>query len=544
MREKIEKGHHVKMILDLGSGPGDYLLNRHRLAEGRGEDVLLFGVEPDRETFNAASRRIKKSQAMDVLNINMPVEELPEQMKFDEIVILAPEPEPEIKDIRAIAGGKLEYPEGMLNYNVGSKISGALKDKGTVSILTELHMMNFGFQSEDARALLRNTTSESQFIDALEKMGLSRLSVKHVLAKDIPKDLCYEGSYLHKKGFPVMTLLVYGKSASSLTSLVLDERGNRVLAQLIEEGIIDKNVYKAGSLEYEGLIQIMRNINSTRYEIEILKRWQKHNNLAPKGDLVREASYFLGWVNKSLGENAVNTLFFNLILNKEILAGQAHMILIYLLHYDWDLESIRYFIRLIGRSKEEGASAWADLIWYIRDYRFFKEDSIKINEETRKKVFIDILNELERQNRPLSVEEVREVVLIKMRERSSASSLKKNNDDLEGIDGSTKLAIDSRDTEVGGIDMSGLKRQMRIERNEIARNDTNGAGLAMASSPELQEIQKMIQAGIIPSTSRLEECGKSCQAQALISCIADILRMEEEQVTPTDTELKELLSKL
>lgn len=116
----------------------------------------------------------------------------------------------------------------------------------------------------------------------------------------------------------------------------------------------------------------------------------------------------------------------------------------------------------------------------------------------------------------------------------AASPLQKNRDDL------------------GGIDMRHLAKNTVIENRDsplpplIRRRASRGQSL-FSESPvvtdpnELQEIQRLIQAGIIPSVKRLEECRGSCSAESLLSCIADILRIEEERATATGKDLKNFL---
>jgi hypothetical protein len=64
---------------------------------------------------------------------------------------------------------------------------------------------------------------------------------------------------------------------------------------------------------------------------------------------------------------------------------------------------------------------------------------------------------------------------------------------------------------------------------------------------ELREIQKLVGAGIIPSAERIREylqasCLKgNSDTQKLVSCIADILRLEEERSCSSDGTLKDIL---
>ncbi len=66
---------------------------------------------------------------------------------------------------------------------------------------------------------------------------------------------------------------------------------------------------------------------------------------------------------------------------------------------------------------------------------------------------------------------------------------------------------------------------------------------------EWQKIQSMVHAGIIPSNERLKEYLESCcqendfaqEADKVLACIADILRLEEEQLKPTEDALRQML---
>ncbi|MFA5156500.1 MAG: ATP-binding protein [Candidatus Omnitrophota bacterium] len=61
---------------------------------------------------------------------------------------------------------------------------------------------------------------------------------------------------------------------------------------------------------------------------------------------------------------------------------------------------------------------------------------------------------------------------------------------------------------------------------------------------ELQQIRKMIDSGIVPSSERIKEYAQTCGSQdidKILSCIADILRLEEERVEETDPQLRQLV---
>jgi hypothetical protein len=66
---------------------------------------------------------------------------------------------------------------------------------------------------------------------------------------------------------------------------------------------------------------------------------------------------------------------------------------------------------------------------------------------------------------------------------------------------------------------------------------------------EGKQIQRMVDSGIIPSSDRikdyLDECcqngGAAVDMDKVLSCIADILRLEEEQLRPTEEALRQIL---
>lgn len=100
--------------------------------------------------------------------------------------------------------------------------------------------------------------------------------------------------------------------------------------------------------------------------------------------------------------------------------------------------------------------------------------------------------------------------------------------------------------DLGGVDMRHLAKNTIVEnsgdsspRASVSKNRL-GTGSPYANK-ELEEIQRLIQAGIIPSIKRLQECRHSCSAEDLLSCVADILRMEEERAAATEPDLKNLL---
>ncbi len=79
-------------------------------------------------------------------------------------------------------------------------------------------------------------------------------------------------------------------------------------------------------------------------------------------------------------------------------------------------------------------------------------------------------------------------------------------------------------------------------------------GMSNNDIAEWQEIERMIDAGIMPSFQRVKECiVSSClqntkfdiqKRSKSFCCMADILKLEEEFSTPADSDMMELLALL
>ena len=110
--------------------------------------------------------------------------------------------------------------------------------------------------------------------------------------------------------------------------------------------------------------------------------------------------------------------------------------------------------------------------------------------------------------------------------------------------------------ELGGIDFRGLPIVTQPMGSSPLGIPRLRSGLPSVAVPininldkEWQEIENMLQAGITPSNQRIKEYLEvSCQTQdcsqridKVLSLLADILRLEEEQVTSTEPALKEFL---
>ncbi|MBI4706535.1 MAG: hypothetical protein HY761_01220 [Candidatus Omnitrophica bacterium] len=122
-------------------------------------------------------------------------------------------------------------------------------------------------------------------------------------------------------------------------------------------------------------------------------------------------------------------------------------------------------------------------------------------------------------------------------------------------DSSTKLGVNSRletgDTK-GGIDFRSLPIVTQAVSNlglTTMNQELRNRLMNFNLSSELNEIEKLTNAGITPSTQRIKEYIQASSisinspedTQKLLSCIADILRKQEEECCPTDPTLKDIL---
>ncbi|MFH1442245.1 MAG: hypothetical protein ABIH18_09455 [Candidatus Omnitrophota bacterium] len=158
----------------------------------------------------------------------------------------------------------------------------------------------------------------------------------------------------------------------------------------------------------------------------------------------------------------------------------------------------------------------------------------------------------------------------------ASSSLQMGKLNKGGIDGSASSPLIPKiEKDIGGIDFRAMpivnqpvispRNNFRMIFNEIAclsgrqassplksvssRNDTNKLN---NDSVEWLEIEKMVNAGIIPSSQRIKEClVSSCVRQdfaqnldKVICCFGNILRLEEERLKPADSGMCEILSLL
>ncbi|MFH1776819.1 MAG: class I SAM-dependent methyltransferase [Candidatus Omnitrophota bacterium] len=203
IRTKIQTGEPVKIILDVGSGLGGYLLNRAAIASEQGEDVLLIGVEWHPDKFNYFSKVIENERFSNILILNMSLQDLPQEFKFDEIVMLAP-------DLRNI-----------LSKAIGEKIGELLNEGGIVSVVTNLA----------DRVTLEALTSRyhEPAMKILEGFGAKGLNEETVEVVDLNNPPDYlppmEGTYFTEANIGLVTLIVYKKPSPQKRAQALEEKG-------------------------------------------------------------------------------------------------------------------------------------------------------------------------------------------------------------------------------------------------------------------------------------------------------------------------------
>lgn len=127
-------------------------------------------------------------------------------------------------------------------------------------------------------------------------------------------------------------------------------------------------------------------------------------------------------------------------------------------------------------------------------------------------------------------------------------NIRKSSDEDDGTsvnDKGTSSPIGTNN--LGGIDLRALpivSQPLNTQRPNIPLNRLDN----FRADPEWQEIKNMVNVGIIPSGQRIKDYLQSCcqkkengEIGAVLNCIADILRIEEERVSPTDPDLKDML---
>jgi hypothetical protein len=151
----------------------------------------------------------------------------------------------------------------------------------------------------------------------------------------------------------------------------------------------------------------------------------------------------------------------------------------------------------------------------------------------------------------LSIDGARELLRRQQRQQQAVKSLTSLS--IPGAQSISSPALSKTD-KTGGIDFRGLPIATQPMANAPAFNrQAIIGGMAPLANINLNQewvnIQSMLKAGIIPSSDRIKEYARTgSQAKdarkeltRVVSCIADILRTQEENLAITDTQLKAIL---
>ncbi|MFA6217465.1 MAG: hypothetical protein WDL87_07435 [Candidatus Omnitrophota bacterium] len=119
--------------------------------------------------------------------------------------------------------------------------------------------------------------------------------------------------------------------------------------------------------------------------------------------------------------------------------------------------------------------------------------------------------------------------------------------------GSSVKLLSSSPLKPGGIDLRALPivtQPMNVPGMNVVPPLSRFENVNL--NEEWQQIQDMIQAGIIPASDRIKEYLEACcfkddinpQVEKVLACIADILRLEEDQLKPTESAFRDFLALL
>lgn len=123
--------------------------------------------------------------------------------------------------------------------------------------------------------------------------------------------------------------------------------------------------------------------------------------------------------------------------------------------------------------------------------------------------------------------------------------------DINKLNQSASSPISDRQDEKGGIDFRSLPitvEPVNVTGSSLATPPLNRVN-DLLNDPDLKEIENMINAGIMPSAERIREYTQAClrkedpdrQMQKVLSCIADILKLQEDYCQETEAGFRELI---
>jgi hypothetical protein len=161
----------------------------------------------------------------------------------------------------------------------------------------------------------------------------------------------------------------------------------------------------------------------------------------------------------------------------------------------------------------------------------------------------DIIRQNPELNRPALYEddEAINAVAVRIKRIVEKSSVLIDDDRISRFS-DTPTSIQSASDTKGGVDFRALPivtEPLNTPRINMPLSSLNN----FRADPEWQEIQNMVNAGIIPSGQRIKDYLQACckkkelngEIGVVLNCIADIMRIEEGRVSATDPEFKDML---
>jgi TDP-4-amino-4,6-dideoxy-D-glucose deaminase len=117
---------------------------------------------------------------------------------------------------------------------------------------------------------------------------------------------------------------------------------------------------------------------------------------------------------------------------------------------------------------------------------------------------------------------------------------------LDSSQAETSSPLGEHSAEVGGIDFTRLPINRQVVK-DLNIKDASITGFDLRELEDnLEEIERLIKAGITPSEERIKDCFKTAQhsvySKRLQRCIIDTLRLQEKNCEPTEESLKAMLS--
>ncbi len=191
-----------------------------------------------------------------------------------------------------------------------------------------------------------------------------------------------------------------------------------------------------------------------------------------------------------------------------------------------------------------------DLAWGENEIRFLVDEGVLLalsGDLNRIKLIVDLNRETENEAPPAAARPRPEAEGV-LRSESDEGRPGTQGQGLGGID-LRAMTIVRQPVSLGSIPQSknGIA-SVPLASLGVPRNDNHQA-ISASLEKEWEQIQNMLGAGIIPSNQRIKEylisiCNeKDCvqEIDKVLSCLADVFRLEEERCSDTDAPLKEIL---